>query len=203
MGYLAGNANTTGNTNTFIGYHAGLSNTTGNSNIVLGYQAGLSSTTGSNNVFLGVHAGYFVTTGGNNLFLGRQAGRYIADGTTVLSNPANSLFLGYNTKALADGQTNQIVIGHDATGLGNNTTVLGNSSTTFTRLFGNVGIGTSTNAGYGLDVNGTGRFTGLTTFQAGTEHTTAGAGIILKTPDGTKRYKITIDNSGNLITTLQ
>ena len=34
------------------------------------------------------------------------------------------------------------------------------------------------------------------------ENTVAGGSIILKTPDGTKRYQITIDNSGNLITTL-
>ena len=29
-----------------------------------------------------------------------------------------------------------------------------------------------------------------------------GAGIVLKSPDGTKKVKISIDNSGNLITTL-
>lgn len=34
------------------------------------------------------------------------------------------------------------------------------------------------------------------------ENDSAGYGIILKTPDGTNRYKITIDNSGNLVTTL-
>lgn len=29
-----------------------------------------------------------------------------------------------------------------------------------------------------------------------------GSGIVLKSPDGTKKVKISIDNSGNLITTL-
>ncbi|CAM1350097.1 hypothetical protein [Tenacibaculum halocynthiae] len=31
--------------------------------------------------------------------------------------------------------------------------------------------------------------------------TNAGKGVILKTPDGTKNYKISIDNTGNIITT--
>jgi hypothetical protein len=44
--------------------------------------------------------------------------------------------------------------------------------------------------------------TGKSTQTGAAELTTAGEGVILKTPDGTKRYKITIDNSGNLITTL-
>jgi len=33
-------------------------------------------------------------------------------------------------------------------------------------------------------------------------HTIAGKGLVLKTPDGTKNYRISIDNSGNVITTL-
>jgi hypothetical protein len=45
---------------------------------------------------------------------------------------------------LASSQTNQIVIGYDAIGLGSNTAILGNSSIAKTRLQGNVGIGTST-----------------------------------------------------------
>jgi hypothetical protein len=52
------------------------------------------------------------------------------------------------------------VIGYNSVGLGSNTTVLGNSFTTTTSVYGNVGIGT-TAPGYKLDVNGTGRFTGV------------------------------------------
>jgi len=33
-------------------------------------------------------------------------------------------------------------------------------------------------------------------------HTIASKGLILKTPDGTKNYRISLDNSGNVITTL-
>jgi hypothetical protein len=72
-----------------------------------------------------------------------DAGRFIADGTTANTVTSNSVFLGYNTKALADSQTNQIVIGDSAVGLGSNTAILGNSSITKTQLQGNVGIGTA------------------------------------------------------------
>lgn len=34
------------------------------------------------------------------------------------------------------------------------------------------------------------------------ENVTAGEGLILKTPDGTKRFKITVDNSGVIVSTL-
>jgi len=51
--------------------------------------------------------------------------------------------LGYRTSPLADNQTNQIVIGYDATGIGSNTVVLGNDSIVTTQLKGNVGIGTT------------------------------------------------------------
>jgi hypothetical protein len=59
------------------------------------------------------------------------------------SASANSVFIGYDTRPAADSQTNQIVIGHSAVGLGSNTVVLGNASITTTALRGNVGIGTT------------------------------------------------------------
>jgi hypothetical protein len=55
-----------------------------------------------------------------------------------------SLFLGYDSKAAAAGETNQIVIGYNAIGAGSNSAVLGNDSITKTLLKGNVGIGTTT-----------------------------------------------------------
>jgi hypothetical protein len=58
--------------------------------------------------------------------------------------PSNSVFIGYDARPKADIETNQIVIGYLARGLGSNTAVLGNSSIVTTRLQGNVGIGTDT-----------------------------------------------------------
>jgi hypothetical protein len=69
-----------------------------------------------------------------------QAGRYISGGgTNQTSN--NSVYLGYDTRALADGDTNEIVIGASAIGIGSNTVVLGNDSIVTTALKGKVGIG--------------------------------------------------------------
>lgn len=48
--------------------------------------------------------------------------------------------LGWRTSPLADNETNQIVIGYDATGNGSNTVTLGNDSITTTYLKGDVTI---------------------------------------------------------------
>jgi hypothetical protein len=67
---------------------------------------------------------------------------------------------------LGNSQINQIVIGHNAIGLGSNTVVLGGDTITFTGLKGNVGIGTTTDAGFRLDVNGTTRIVGQLRLQS-------------------------------------
>jgi hypothetical protein len=147
---------TTNNQNSAFGYFAGRV-TTGGNNSFFGNESALNNTTGSSNSFFGLQSGVNNTTGSSNSFFGFQSGRFIADGTTALTIANNSVFLGSETRANADNQTNQIVIGHTAIGLGSNTTVIGNSSTTFGRWFGNLLVGTSTNAGYALDVVGTAR----------------------------------------------
>jgi hypothetical protein len=164
LGFNSGNTNTTGNFNTFIGYRTGLLTSTGTSNTFVGTSSGIfnstgasnsfigtssgqSNTTGSSNIFIGSAAGLSNTTGSNNAFVGTNSGRFIANGTTTITVANNSIFIGSFTKALADNQSNQIVIGHDATGLGTNTTVIGNSVTTTTGLYGNIrlvsGMGTA------------------------------------------------------------
>jgi hypothetical protein len=144
IGFQAGRFNITGNNNSFFGPSAGFSNTTGGQNSFYGISAGYSNTTAGENTAVGINSGFSNTTGGNNSFFGNSAGRFLADGVTANSITTNSIFIGYNTKALANNQTNQTVIGHDATGLGSNTVVLGNDSILTTALKGNVGIGTTT-----------------------------------------------------------
>jgi hypothetical protein len=143
VGYGALYSNTTGASNTANGFGALYNNTTGANNSAVGQRALFSNTTASSNAATGMNALYSNTTGGSNTAIGREAGRFIADGTTANTSTSNSVFLGYNTKALADSQTNQIVIGDTAVGLGSNTAILGNSSITKTQLQGNVGIGTA------------------------------------------------------------
>jgi hypothetical protein len=162
IGAYSGLNNTTGNTNIYIGQGTGASNIVGSSNTLIGQNSGNvisssfntalgtvsmdSTTTGSNNTSIGYAAIRGNTTGGNNTSLGFVAGRYIADGVTQATIVNNSVFLGGNTKPLADNQTNQIVIGYNSTGLGSNTTVLGNSSTVTTAIYGNLLLGTTTSA---------------------------------------------------------
>src|SRR3990167_697322 len=138
MGTLAGYSNTTGTQNTFMGANAGSSNTTGYYNTFMGTNAGSSNTTGYYNTFMGTLAGYSNTTGVYNAFIGTNAGYYLADGSTSNQTSANSVFVGFDTKAAAVGGTNEIVIGYSAIGNGSNSVTLGNTSITKTILRGNV-----------------------------------------------------------------
>jgi len=161
-GYLALRYNTTGYQNTANGYQALFYNTTGNYNTANGYQALRYNTTGFQNTANGYQALNSNTTGNRNTANGYQAGRYITGGGENATGD-NSVFLGQDTTANADGETNQIVIGSDAIGIGSNTVTLGNDSIVTTALKGNVGIGTTTPS-YKLDVNGTFRAVGNATF---------------------------------------
>jgi hypothetical protein len=136
-------SNTTGANNSAVGYVALYSNTTGSSNTANGYAALSNNTTGLSNTANGASALYSNTTGGFNTALGTLAGAYITGGINLNTVTSNSVFLGTGTKALADSQTNQIVIGYNAVGLGSNTAILGNSSITTTRLQGGIEINAS------------------------------------------------------------
>jgi hypothetical protein len=177
VGSGAGTNTTTGAFNSFFGSQAGILNTTGNFNVYIGSSAGTSGTSATGNVAIGGSSLSLNTTGSNNIAFGGNSGRSIADGVTANTATSNSIFIGANTRANADNQTNQIVIGHTAIGLGTNTTVIGNSSTSFGRWWGNLLLGTSTNSTFILDVVGTTRLTGTLTLTSN---------IILPTSGGTR-----------------
>ena len=165
FGVASGQANTTGASNSFFGQNSGVANTTGASNSFFGQGSGQANTTGGTNISFGQNAGLNNTTGSNNCFIGFRAGRFIGAGTN-LTIANNSIFIGVDSRAAADNQTNQIVIGNSAIGLGSNTTVLGNTSTTFGRWFGNLLVGNSTNSGQMLQVTGTAKITDTLTIGA-------------------------------------
>jgi hypothetical protein len=152
VGFIALLSNTTGNNNSAVGHETLPNNTTGGSNTAVGAAALLNNTTGGSNTAVGSAALRNNGTGGSNSAVGFAAGRFIADGTTANAITANSVYLGADTKALASNQTNQIVIGYNAIGIGSNTAVLGNDSIVTTALKGNVGIGTTSPTAL-LDVN--------------------------------------------------
>jgi hypothetical protein len=131
-------SNTTGGFNTANGVSALQSNTTGGFNTANGVSALQSNATGFRNTANGVSALFSNTTGSNNTASGLNSGRYISDGLTANTNSDRSLFLGNETKPLADNQTNQIVIGNGAIGSGSNSVTLGDTNITKTVLRGNV-----------------------------------------------------------------
>jgi hypothetical protein len=121
---------TTGNGNTAVGISTLQANTDGYENTAIGQTALRFNTSGYYNTAIGSDALRTNTTGINNLAVGRDAGRYITDGVTSNATGTNSVFIGNATRALADAQTNQIVIGTNAIGNGSNTVTIGNSSVT-------------------------------------------------------------------------
>jgi len=163
VGSFAGYNTTTGNNNTAQGSYALVSNTTGFNNVAQGNSVLTANTTGYENVAQGNYAlvsnttGYgnaaqghsalnLLTTGINNTAQGFHAGSFIADGSTANATSNHSLYLGMYTKALANGDANEIVIGYNAIGVGTHSVVLGNDSITKTVLKGSVGLGTTTPA---------------------------------------------------------
>ncbi len=141
VGYQALKANTTGGNNTALGRDSLLANIGGGQNTAIGYAALLANTSGNNNMAIGHTALAGNTTGGYNTAIGLSAGRYQADGATALTDAENSVYIGSNTRGYDNSDSNSIVIGYNAIGVGVNSVVLGNDSITKTILKGNVGIG--------------------------------------------------------------
>jgi len=172
IGYRSGRL-TTANQGTFVGEQAGVNVLGGGGNVLIGYTSGQNITTGSfnaiigtntrlgttsaNNAIIGSSSGFGIT-GNNNVFIGNDSGRYYSASNTAATAYTNSIMIGYQTKQLADNQTNQIVIGYAETGLGSNTTIIGNASTVTSAIRGRLLLGTTTDSGsYQLDVNGDAR----------------------------------------------
>ena len=156
FGYQAMRFNTSGSSNSAFGNSALIANTTGGNNTGVGDSSLTTNTTGLSNSAFGQGALQLNVSGSYNTALGNGA---------LLSNTAsNNTALGYQAGQAGVANTtgsNNIFIGYQATGVSateSNRTWIGNSSTTSTWLAGNVLIGTTTDAGYKLDVNGTARF---------------------------------------------
>ena len=135
----------------FLGSNAGTSNNNANQNTGTGFLS-LNASTGADNTGFGFGTLGMISSGDQNTALGSQAGLMDAS-NNPLTSVSNSIFIGYLSKANASGDDNEIVIGNNATGLGSNTVLIGNTAVTKTVLNGKVGIGT-TDPKSALQVNG-------------------------------------------------
>ena len=162
IGAFAGANTTTGNNNVAVGNNALVNNTTGSSNVGIGVNTFVAVVTGNNNTGVGpsclnqnTSGSYNVAvgsetlsenrTGNGNIALGEQAGRY--SGAGGVTGATNCVFIGNRQQASGVSPTNEVVIsGGQSVGLGSNTTVIGNSSTTQAKIFGQVAVGGNTPA---------------------------------------------------------
>jgi hypothetical protein len=120
VGYVAGEAVTTGINNTFVGALAGDDTDDGNSNVAMGYLA-LSANCGDGNTCIGKEAGTLIT-GSNNTCVGHEAGETISSGT-------DNVIVGNGCEPSGSGADIQIVMGSNATGTGNGNFTIGNGAT--------------------------------------------------------------------------
>ena len=178
-GYQAGYSLTVGSNNSYLGYQAGYSSinssgctafgssalylaTASQSNTAIGNNA-LHNTTGGQNTAIGTNCAYNISTGTNCVALGFQAG-YGAAGTNANTTGSNNTYLGAYTVGSGVANTNEMVIGYQAVGLGSNTTVIGNSSTLSTLIYGNQIFGSTYDQGIGkLQVTGNSTINGIAT----------------------------------------
>ena len=149
IGFKAGTTNITGGNNVAIGHEALEDCTTGNSNTAIGTSA-LNKMTDSqsntavgnlalfnftsqlsgfdgNNIAIGASAGISVTTGDKNTILGNGNATV---GAVNITTGSSNLLLGYLANVSVATATNQIVIGANALGHGNNIAVIGDANIT-------------------------------------------------------------------------
>jgi hypothetical protein len=196
---------TTGSYNTAIGRSAGYKNQAGRDNTSVGQGAG--NLEGSRNTSIGSATFFFASNGNDNVALGAAAGdRYGSGVGTGLTTVNESIFIGNSTRASADNSINEIVIGHESLGNGNNTITLGNTSHTDTYLKGELhnstyGSGTITGTPtYNLQVDASGNIiesaldSGVSTFIDGTDTPatyTGQAGLFPKVNSGETALEFT------------
>jgi len=181
-GSLSGN--TTGLANIAIGTGSQSLNTTGTGNASLGYESLFNNTTGVAITAIGTNALANNTTGNGNTAVGYVAGYGNRSGNLDANTTGtNNTFLGIGASPGTTTQlTNATAIGAYAAVSASNAMVLGDGTI-------NVGIGTQTPT------------TTLQVAGGDISTTTAGAGLIVSSPSGTKCARIGIDDTGAISVT--
>lgn len=143
VGYQALEDNVSGQQNVAVGTQA-LNVNTGTANTAVGHSALVANTSGGENVAVGVNSGGGMQTGIDNVMVGTQAGLYY-DYDLALTDATYCTYLGYNTKSGANGSVNETVLGSNSAdgatkGLGSHSTIIGNTDTTKTAIYGKLGV---------------------------------------------------------------
>ena len=192
-----------GNYNIAIGNSAmnggTLSSGYGGDNIAVGTSALSVITSGASNISLGTSSGSNITSGSKNIFIGQSAGKNAGAGNGGSnSTGSNSVMIGWGARPSANGNTNEVVLSgyssSDIVGLGSNTTLIGNSATTNTKIWGALNLPDATasttsttgaltvGGGVGvagaLNVGTTATITGATTISSTTASTSTTTGAL-------------------------
>ena len=122
-------ASISGESNIGFGVSVFNSITSGEFNISYGRESLYYLTEGRYNSAFGTSSLRTITTSEYNSAFGANSGRYINSGSGNTTSEKSTYF-GYDTRASADGNTNETVIGYQGRGNGSNTVTLGNSSVT-------------------------------------------------------------------------
>ena len=131
----------TGDSNVAIGYDAITNASTGSHNVAIGFESLRNNSTGLYNTSVGsgalrLGASINPASVSQMTALGYQAGRYRGTETSSLVTGTGGIYIGYRARGSTNGQTNEIVIGVDALGLGSNTAVIGATGQSAATIYG-------------------------------------------------------------------
>jgi len=131
---------TDGSNNCAVGAYAQYTISNGSNNCALGRSAQNSLSTGYDNTSVGYSSQRNLYKGYGNTTSGARAASYLADGVSAATDFSRCVYLGQDTRVSGNGAENEIAIGSFAVGLGSNTAVIGTSSITMTKLFGDINL---------------------------------------------------------------
>jgi hypothetical protein len=126
---------------------------------------------GDSNTAIGAEGLKNLSSGSRNISIGFAAGRNTAiGGSNTTAN--GSIYIGTDSKSSASSQSNEIVVGTDAVGLGSNTAVIGATTQTSATIYGLLNSPSGISAAGGVTLAGnlsgtTAAFSRLVTFNQG------------------------------------
>ena len=187
-----------GGYNTAVGSNSLRNTTSGSLNTAIGYASINANVSGTENVGIGSSVLQGITQSNYNTAIGYAAGYFRGSGVSSLTSATGGIYLGHQARGSTNGQTNEIVIGRDALGLGSNTTVLGATTAVSATIYGLVnapsGISAAgaTFSGNIFAPNIVNSFNGSTGAVQGVSAAVAGTGISVSGATGA----VTITNIG-------